>query len=280
MKKFLLTFALLIGTVSAYNTIEAQGINVNLNINVGNQPAWGPVGYDYVDYYYFPDINCYYNVNLDLFYFLSGGRWMAARYLPYAFHSYDLYGMYKVVLVGVTDPWRYNAIHVRDYGRYIGYKNQPIIRDSRDVRYRDSRNNKIIWYADKNNGNTFNGNNVGSVRRSDSPAVSGRSDGAGRNSNVTTRSASSAEGQSYNRTTPNSERQSANRTTPNNEGQNSNRTTPNSERQSANRTTPNNEGQSANRTTPNNERQSANRTTPNSERQSSNRTAPNNERRR
>ena len=44
MKKFLLAFALLIGVASFYNTSEAQ--NINISINIGRQPAWGPVGYD------------------------------------------------------------------------------------------------------------------------------------------------------------------------------------------------------------------------------------------
>jgi len=146
MKKFLLVSALLIGMASSYSTIEAQ-VSLNVSINIGRQPAWGPVGYDYVDFYYFPDINCYFNVNLELFYYFERGRWFSARYLPYAFRNYDLYGMYKVVLVGVANPWIHNSIHIRDYGRYKGYKNQVIIRDSRDTRYRDSRNNKIAWYS-------------------------------------------------------------------------------------------------------------------------------------
>lgn len=52
MKKLILTFALIL-TCSAY-TMQAQRVSVN--INIGSQPAWGPVGYDYVDYYYMPDI--------------------------------------------------------------------------------------------------------------------------------------------------------------------------------------------------------------------------------
>lgn len=160
MKKFLLIFVLLIGTVS-YNTIEAQ-VSVNLSINIGRQPAWGPVGYDYVDYYYFPDINCYFNVNLGLFYYFDRGRWFSAQYLPYAYRNYDLYGMYKVVLVGVTNPWRYNVSHIRDYGQYKGYRPQLVIRDSRDARYQNSRNNKVAWYSGNqyNNNRTFiSGNN-------------------------------------------------------------------------------------------------------------------------
>jgi hypothetical protein len=35
---------------------------VRVNINIGSQPVWGPVGYDHVDYYYLPDIETYYYV--------------------------------------------------------------------------------------------------------------------------------------------------------------------------------------------------------------------------
>lgn len=69
MKKLILTFALIL-TCSAY-TMQAQRVSVN--INIGSQPAWGPVGYDYVDYYYMPDIDCYYSVNQGLFFYMIAG---------------------------------------------------------------------------------------------------------------------------------------------------------------------------------------------------------------
>lgn len=147
MKKFIIAFALLIGIGSFNNLVEAQ--NINISINIGRQPAWGPVGYDYVGYYYFPDIDCYYDVNMSLFYYFDRGRWISARYLPYAYRNYDLYGLYKVVL-NVRDPWRYHHSHYRDYARYRGYRNQVIIRDSRDSRYYDSRRNNVVWFS-KNN---------------------------------------------------------------------------------------------------------------------------------
>lgn len=146
MKKFLLIFALFIGAGSLYNnTIEAQ--NINISINIGHQPAWGPVGYDYAGYYYFPDIDVYYNVNRAMFYYPERGRWISVRYLPPRYHNYDLYGLYKVVL-NVNDPWRYHQMHYRDYAKYRGYRKQVVIRDTRDVRYRESRNNRVAWYSD------------------------------------------------------------------------------------------------------------------------------------
>ncbi|NDW08683.1 hypothetical protein [Dysgonomonas sp. 520] len=142
MKKLLLILALLIGS-AAYNATDAQ--QVNININIGSQPAWGPVGYDYVDYYYMPDINVYYNVNLSLFYWLDRGRWISARYLPYRYHHYDFYHMHKVVINHRPEPWRYNNVHIKDYSRYKGHRNQAVIRYSNDSRYKNSRNNDVRW---------------------------------------------------------------------------------------------------------------------------------------
>lgn len=147
MKKFIATFALLISIASLYNNAEAQ--NINVNINIGNQPAWGPIGYDYAGYYYFPDIDVYYNVNTGFYNYFDRGRWVSARYLPYAYANYDLYGLYKVVL-NVNTPWLYNNIHRRDYARYRGYRGQVVIRDSRDTRYYNSRNNRVRWYSPNN----------------------------------------------------------------------------------------------------------------------------------
>ena len=144
MKKLIVALVLLIGMGSFNNSAEAQ--NFSISINIGRQPAWGPVGYDYANYYYLPDIDCYYDVDMSLFYYFDHGRWISARYLPYAYRYYDLYGMYKVVL-NMRDPWRYHHNHYRDYARYRGYHDQVVIRDSHDNRYYNSRRNKVAWFS-------------------------------------------------------------------------------------------------------------------------------------
>lgn len=147
MKKFILAFALLIGVASFYNNNTASAQTINISINLGSQPAWGPTGYDYAGFYYFPEINCYYDVNMGTFYYVDRGYWVSARYLPSAYRNYDLYRLYKVVL-NVRNPWRYNYMHHRDYDRYCGYNHrQVVIRDSRDYRYNDSRRNNVRWYS-------------------------------------------------------------------------------------------------------------------------------------
>lgn len=122
---FLLLTVLLLSTSSS---VHAQ-VHVNVNVNFNAQPEWGPVGYDYVDYYYLPDIDVFYYVPRRQFVYLSDGRWIFAASLPVRYRSYDLYRGYKVV---VNDPYPYRRCDVyrARYGRYKGwYGRQVIIRD-------------------------------------------------------------------------------------------------------------------------------------------------------
>ena len=133
MKKY----AIILGIITSFlmagvSTTKAQ---LSVSINIGSQPQWGPVGYDRADYYYLPDIECYYSVPNRQFIYLSNGRWVFAASLPGRYANYDLYSGYKVV---VNRPRPYlNFDHDRaEYSRYRGWRGkQPIIRDSRDERY-------------------------------------------------------------------------------------------------------------------------------------------------
>ncbi len=51
MKKCIIIFCLILSG-GLYGTMSAQ--NVNVTVNISQQPAWGPTGYDYAGYYYFP----------------------------------------------------------------------------------------------------------------------------------------------------------------------------------------------------------------------------------
>ncbi|HEX4851514.1 MAG TPA: hypothetical protein VFV08_11940 [Puia sp.] len=115
-KNFLLTFIILLGILS--NQANAQ-IRVNVDINVGVQPAWGPSGYYHADYYYLPDIDVYYNVPQRQFVYLDGGKWVFAASLPPRCGSYDLYRGYKVVM-NEPNPYLRHEAH---YVKYAKYKN-------------------------------------------------------------------------------------------------------------------------------------------------------------
>lgn len=135
MKKLIIA-AFIFAGLAAANTATAQ---LSININIGNQPAWGPVGYDYARYYYLPEINAYYDVNAGRFMYPDRGRWITARHLPPSYGRINLYNTYKVVVNRNYAPYRDNRMDVAKYGRYKTMHNQVVIRDSRDRKYYESR---------------------------------------------------------------------------------------------------------------------------------------------
>lgn len=110
---------------------EAQ---VSISVNIGSQPLWGPVGYDYVDNYYLPEIECYYNVQRRQFIYLDNSRWIFSASLPSRYRGYDLYSGYKVV-VNSRDPYRNFDRDRVTYARYRSVRGQQVIRYSNDSRY-------------------------------------------------------------------------------------------------------------------------------------------------
>ncbi len=111
------------------------GAQVSVNVNIGSQPVWGPVGYDYVQYYYLPDYDLYYDVPAHRYVYLDGGHWIFARALPSRYASVNLYSTYKVV---INEPKAY--LHYKEHKvKYVQYKggghNQVIIKNSNEPKY-------------------------------------------------------------------------------------------------------------------------------------------------
>ncbi len=137
MKK-LFTLVLLLTTLAAVSPAQAQ-VKLNVNINIGNQPVWGPVGYDYVEYYYLPDIDVYYYVPERRFIYLEGNRWIFAASLPGRYRGFDIYTGYKVV-INEPRPYLRGDVYRVKYAPYKGGRGprQVIIRDSHDNRYKQN----------------------------------------------------------------------------------------------------------------------------------------------
>ena len=160
MKKTILIAALLLGGFMFQNA-QAQ-VHVDVRFNVGTQPVWGPVGYDYVDYYYMPDIDVFYNVPRHQYIYLQSGHWIFASSLPSRYHNYDINRGYKVV-VNEPTPYRNAAVYRTKYAGYKDNHGQEIIRNSHDSRYWENKNhpehNK--WKANQNNNGNGHGNGNG-----------------------------------------------------------------------------------------------------------------------
>lgn len=138
------------------NATQAQ---VSINVNIGSPPAWGPVGYSEMEYYYLPDIEAYYDVRASQFIYFGGGKWVRTTYLPRQYRNYDLYGGYKVVLTDYhgRTPYTYFDRHkVRYYKGYHGapqrpYKPRPVYgyNDRRDYKRYDKHDKHYDKHHDK-----------------------------------------------------------------------------------------------------------------------------------
>jgi hypothetical protein len=136
MKRILIFSFLLIGwTIPSIS--EAQ-IKLGISFNIGNQPVWGPVGYDYAEYYYMPDIDVYYNVSQRQYIYLQSGKWRFSSSLPYRARNYNIYRGHKVV-INESRPYLRNNYYKQQYANYKGDRSQPIIRDSRERKYFESK---------------------------------------------------------------------------------------------------------------------------------------------
>jgi len=155
MKKILFAAALVL-SVFSFKIADAQ-VSFSVNLNIGSQPDWGPVGYDHADYYYMPDVDAYYDVPAHRYVYYENNVWVHRTYLPARYRNYDVYNGYKVVINKPT-PWVRNTYYRTTYASYKGRGGQAVIRDSREDKYKDhwrgnARPVKVKEHHD--NGNHF-----------------------------------------------------------------------------------------------------------------------------
>ena len=139
----------------ASNSMQSQ---VSINVNLGVQPSWGPVGYSSVDYYFIPDVQAYYDVRATQFIFLNGGNWIRSSRLPIQYRNYDLNRGYKVVLNDYhgTRPYSQYKYHKQKY--YKGYG-----KHQKSIGYRGDNHDNNGNH--KNNGNNGHGKKGGGKDR-------------------------------------------------------------------------------------------------------------------
>jgi len=164
------SFLVFIVAVILSSTVDAQ-VRINLNFNVDRQPVWGPAGYDYVEYYYLPDIEVYYNVPQHRYYYYERGRWIGRSSLPSRYRGYDLYNSYKVI-VNEPTPYRNHATYRDKYSSYKGRHDQQPIRDARDPKYyvnpnHPEHNNWLKQQQHDNGKGKGRGNNPGHNNKQD-----------------------------------------------------------------------------------------------------------------
>jgi hypothetical protein len=163
MKKFIFLLTVVVGLGLSTHT-KAQ---VQVSVNIGNQPVWGPVGYDYVDYYYFPERDVYYHVPDRQFIYFDHGSWISGYSLPGYYGNFDPYRSYKVVINEPRPFVRNDYWH----SRYYAYRGQPqqIIYNSRDPKYYviNEHPEHARWMASRVNNDRGYNNMPGNYGRND-----------------------------------------------------------------------------------------------------------------
>ncbi len=120
----------------AFDTSTAQvRICVWCASNLSEQPSWGPAGYDYVYYYYMPEIEVYYYVPDHQFIYKAEGAWIISNTLPLRYAVFNFYKAYKVVMnAGGIEPYLDHNVNKVEYASYKSKHDQPVNRDSEDYK--------------------------------------------------------------------------------------------------------------------------------------------------
>ena len=111
-----------------------------------NNPAWAPPYYPGARYYYFPDIECYYDLATRDFIVLNMGQWMFVPSIAPFYTTYDLYSSYIIVInTRVYQPWMHHHYYIRSYPRYYyidyyDYSNIPYVRG-----FNENQKGAIFW---------------------------------------------------------------------------------------------------------------------------------------
>src|SRR5579872_4421599 len=156
-----------------YNNANAQ-IRVHLGVNFGVPgvyvparvvvAAHAPVVYNEPatydgddDYYYLPDVDAYYSVNDQCYFYNNGGAWVSAAYLPGAYRDFDWRNV-RHYEVRAPRPYLHNDFYRTKFNgvAFNGQWNRGYDRDTRGY---------VNSYRDDNR--RFDGGNRGGFNRNE-----------------------------------------------------------------------------------------------------------------
>lgn len=149
MKKLALISAL---TLSGfiYNNANAQ-VRISVGFNLGGpvvvqRPV--PVATYADDYYYLPEVDAYYSVGENLYYYNNGFNWVSAVYLPGAYRNYNWRNVRRVELHAYRPYMNHNVYRTRYRGNQFDWRRFDNRNDGRGF---DNRNDRRDWDNRGNN---------------------------------------------------------------------------------------------------------------------------------
>jgi hypothetical protein len=160
MKKSVILSAILFSSL-VYNSAQAQ-ISVHIGFNIPARRVYVPAPppqpvevYDTDefdnsdDYYYLPEVEAYYSVPRNCYYYQDGGRWISAAYLPGAYRNYDWRTARRYEIRG-SRPYMHHDEYRSKWG---GGFNRDWNRRNDNYAGRRFDNNRNDWNRDNNRNN-------------------------------------------------------------------------------------------------------------------------------
>ena len=157
MKKLAIISALALSGF-AFNSANAQ-VHVSVGFNLG-----GPVVVQrpvavYDDYYYLPDVDAYYSVDENLYYYNDGYDWVSAVYLPGAYRNYSWNNVRRVEIRANRPYMNHNVYRTRYNGARFDWGRYDNRNDRRDWN-RNAANNRPDWNRGNDRPDWNRGNNT------------------------------------------------------------------------------------------------------------------------
>lgn len=123
-------------------------------------PVWAPDYYWGTRYYYFPDIETYYDLATRNFVYLYNGQWIFVRSLPAIYSAFNLHNAFIVIVNrNVYNPWMHHQFYNSHYPRYYyidyyDFSNIPYVRGynengRRAVYWKDSEKDRAREWGDR-----------------------------------------------------------------------------------------------------------------------------------
>lgn len=111
-----------------------------------DNPPWAPPYYTGARYYYFPDIECYYDIYTREFIYLDHAQWIYSPNIPYMYRDFDLNNCFVVIVnSNIYQPWMHHQYYLSHFPRYYyrdyyDHSNFPYVRG-----YNENSRSAIFW---------------------------------------------------------------------------------------------------------------------------------------
>ena len=118
MKKLVLISAIVSGIVFANSQAAKAQLGIRVNLNFGHAPVYvapAPAPVAVADFYYLPDVEAYYSVRANLYYYFDGNCWVSAAFLPGRFHDYR-WDTCRHFAVNEAQPYMHHDVYRARFG--------------------------------------------------------------------------------------------------------------------------------------------------------------------